>query len=143
MAKPSRPDPPEESNHPAPSPSQLSQDDRLKWAKASLRGVIIPQLIKFAVSSCEALYADEERAPVIYGMRFRDAANKLVKQRSLPWPFLDAIEGCLNALLPPRALQENNGYRGVFTVIVEKCVVKIEHKEQFQVTRETNIEFAA
>ncbi len=143
MAKPSRPDPPEESNRPAPLPSQLSQDDRLKWAKASLRGVIVPQLIEFSVSSCEALYADEEGAPVIYGMRFRDAANKLVKQRSLPWPFLDAIEGCLTALLPPRALQENNGYRGVFTVDVEKYVVKIKHEEQFQVTRETNIEFAA
>ncbi len=143
MATPSRPDPPDESTYEIVSPAHPSQEDRLNHAKTSVRDIIIPQLIEFGVISCEALYGDEEGAPVIYGLRFRDAANQLVKQRSLPWPFLHALEGCLTAMLPSGAIQENNGYSGVLTVNVGMGTVKIEHEEQFTVTREINVEFAA
>lgn len=142
MATPSHPDPPDESTYEIVSPAHPSQEDRLNHAKTSVRDIIIPQLIEFGVISCEALYGDEEGAPVIYGLRFRDTANQLVKQRSLPWPFLHALEGCLTAMLPSGAVHENNGYSGVLTVNVGVGTVKINHEERLIGSRETTFELS-
>ena len=129
MPKPSRSDQPDESTYEIVSPASPSQEDRLNLART---GVV----------SCEALYADEEGAPVIFGLRFWDASNQLVKQRSLPSPFLPALEGCLTGMLPSGAIQENNGYSGVLTVNAGMGTVKITHEERLIGNRESTFEFS-